>query len=98
MKKAISNHEKMLNKKLSLRSNNPKEYWKLLCSGDTKESVSKIQLDVLSEHYKKMNIDNGTYDQNEYKLAEDHCLFKNEFINSDFTSVEVKKCSVTFEK
>ena len=38
-----------------------------------------------------MNIDKGTYDdQNEYKLAEDHCLFKNEFINNDFTSVEVK--------
>ena len=91
MKKAIQNHDKMLNKKLkSLRSNNPKEYSKILCSGDKKDYVSKIQLDVLSEHFKQLNIDKGTYDQNEYKLAEDHCLFTNEFINNDFTSVEVK--------
>ena len=51
VKLAIHKYEQMFNKKLrNLRTSNPKVFWKLLCSGDKKETTSKISLEALSDY------------------------------------------------
>ena len=57
--------EKAFNNKLRVLKNaNPKEYWKLLC----KTIASKIHIDVLSEHFKKLNNDENIYDEQDKKF------------------------------
>ena len=72
VKNAIHKYEHSLNKKLrSLRSNNPKEYWKILCSGDKKESIEQIKLDALSDYFRTLNIHQNNYEEREFLLAKD---------------------------
>ena len=64
MKVSMNKFEKAFNNKLRVLKNaNPKEYWKLLCTNDKKEVVSKIHVDVLSEHFKKLNNAENIYDE-----------------------------------
>ena len=90
VKKAIQLYEKRFNMKMrKLRTRNPKEFWKLLCSADKKDTANKIKLEVLTEYFKNLNIDKNDYNDNENVLADDRALFKNDFINNDFTVSEV---------
>jgi hypothetical protein len=90
-KKAIQRYERLFNRKLrNLRTNNPKDFWKLLCSGDKKDVTSKISLDAPSDYFKDLNIDKNEYNANEQTLAEDRSMFQNEFINKEFTVSEVR--------
>ena len=91
-KNAIHKYEHSLNKKLrSLRSNTPKEYRKILCSGDKKESIEKIKLYALSDYFRTLNIDQNNYEERDFLLAKDTNLFPNSFLNEPFSEAEVKK-------
>ena len=87
MKVSMNKFEKAFNNKLRVLKNaNPKEYWKLLCTNDKKEVVSKIQVDVLSEHFKKLNNDENIYDEHDKKFVDVNVdeWSVNKYINEDF--------------
>ena len=58
-----------------------------------KENVDKIQMQVLTEYFKKLNVDDNTYDEHDWSFnnvnAEDATI--NSFINEDFDECEIRK-------
>jgi hypothetical protein len=89
--KNMSKYQKEFNKKLrSLKTSNPKEFWKLLCTNDKKKSVEKIQIDVFNEYFKKLSTDNNKYEIDDFKDTKWQGNNENLFINSDFTDQEIK--------
>ena len=60
-KKSMHAFDKAFNKKLRLlRNANSKEYWKMLCTSNKKENVDTIQMQVWTEYFKKLNVDDNT--------------------------------------
>ena len=93
MKVSMNKFEKAFNNKLRVLKNaNPKEYWKLLCTNDTKVA-SKIHIDVLSEYFKKLNNDENIYDEHDKKFDDVNAdeWSVNKYINEDFCESEIRK-------
>ena len=93
MKVSMNKFEKAFNNKLRVLKNaNPKEYWKLLCTNDKKEVVSKIHVDVLSEHFKKwimMRIFMMSMIRNVDVNVDEWSV--NKYINEGFCQSEIRK-------
>ena len=75
IKSSVNKYKKAFNNKLRLlKVSNSRDYWKILCFGDKKETVIKIQTEVLTEIFKELNIDKNVYDE---------CELLNGNINAD---------------
>ena len=79
-------YSKAFNKRLrDMKNNNPKDYWRLLCCKD-KRGIEKIQTTVLTEFFKKLNIDQHVYEESDINDQSNNVhINENMFINMDFT-------------
>ena len=94
IKVSMNKFEKVFNNKLRVIKNaNPQEYCKLLCTIDKTEVVSKIHIDVLSEHFKKLNNDENIYDEHDKKFVDVNVdeWSVNKYINEDICQSEIRK-------
>ena len=91
IRNAVRKYERNFNKKLrSLKTGNPREFWKLICTNDGKDTKSKIQLDILSGYFSKLNKDENMYENFEKQRSLDNCVLENEFLNAPFNENEVR--------
>ena len=89
LNRAIGVYENNFNEKLrSLKTSNPKEFWKLLCDKN-KVTDSKVDIDVFANFFTNLNIDNNTYDCNDKERARDKGALENDFLNELFSEDEV---------
>ena len=90
IRNAVRKYEKNFNRKLrSLRSSNPREFWKLICTNDGKQTTTKIKLDVLSNYFSHLNKDENKYDDIEIERSSDNSVLENEFLNAPFNEDEM---------
>ena len=63
-------YHKTLAKKLRLlKSNNAKEYWQIINGTNHKETTQKLSIDVLKDHFKKLNYANNNNPENQRKYT-----------------------------
>ena len=90
IRNAVWKYEKNFNRKLrSLKSSNPSEFWKLICTNDGNQTTSKIKLDVLSNYFSHLNKDANKYDDIEIERSSDNSVLENEFLNAPFNEDEM---------
>ena len=70
----------------SLKSSNPKEFWRMLCDKDVK--APDIDIKVLSDFFADLNKDNNVYDDSEKERAVDSRINDNVFLNDLFSEEE----------
>ena len=92
IKSSVNKYKKAFNNKLRLlKVSNSRDYWKILCSGDKKETVIKIQTEVLTEFFKELNIDKNVYDEceliNGNSNADEYTV--NQLLNVEFNEKEI---------
>ena len=82
--------KKIFNKKLrTLKTDNPKEFWKLICTNEGSDVNSKIHINVLAEYFANLNKDDNTYEEYEVQRSVDKSDFQNEFLNMPFHEDEI---------
>ena len=87
---AVRKYEKKINKKLrTLKTDNPKEFWKLICTNEGSDINSKIHINVLAEYFANLNKDDNTYEEYEVQRSVDKSDFQNEFLNMPFHEDEI---------
>ena len=93
MKVSMNKFEKAFNNKLRVLKMPIQRNIGNCCTNDKKEVVSKIHVDVLSEHFKKLNNDENIYDEHDKKFVDvnvDECSVI-KYINEDFCQSEIRK-------
>jgi hypothetical protein len=85
-----THRQKIRNKINNLKSTNPREYWKIINSGNKKNSP-EIPIDILFDYFKKLNekgddIDDSDINQNNTRVRE-----LNNIINAPITREEIEK-------
>ena len=87
---AFDLYKKRFNKKLrSLKCSDPKQYWKILCCNESKSIANKIQLEVMTEYFEKLNTDTNQYSEYDLELSKSNGYNDNEIINCPITVEEV---------
>ena len=93
IRNAVRKYENNFNRKLrSLKSSNPREFWKLICTNDGNQTTTKIKLDVLSNYFSLLNKDENKYDDIEIERSSDNSVSENEFLNAPFNEDECHMC------
>ena len=72
-----------------MRSTNPRDYWNLLNQGQKNHGVSNISVDILKEHFEKLNESNDTEDDDYFDPNSN--TLENPVLDADFTEAEVRK-------
>ncbi len=88
-------HKELNNKLKSLRSLNPKQYWRLLNSNYSKKNDSKLNFDDLSKHFENINKDAPILECTENELlneASDTNHNNASKMNSLFNEDEISDC------
>ena len=80
-----------IDKLRSLKSTNPKDYWRLLNGGKGNQTFAS--LDDLFEHFKKTNNSNETYENTEIPKTGDEPVLMNEEINAPITENEINEAA-----
>ena len=58
-------HKTWAKKLRLLKSNNAKEYWKIINGTNQKETTQKLSIDVLKDHFKQLNYANNNNPENQ---------------------------------
>ena len=91
MNKNINRYRNNLRDQMkTMKTTNPKEYWKLL-NNEPKVKPPSIPIDVLHEFFKSLNCDNSRLRHPDQLINEGNDEI-NEMINSEITTDEIQKC------
>ena len=97
LKKSVNNHRKQtMNKIKTLRTTNPKEYWKIINSGLKKDKKVNVPTEQLFDFFKDLNeekdieLPDYVLTSNEVEILSN--LQCNDSINSPITCDEIQKC------
>ena len=72
-----------------MKTDNPKEFWKRICTNEGSDINSKIHINVLAEYFANLNKDDNTYEEYEVQRSVDKSDFQNEFLNMPFHEDEI---------
>jgi hypothetical protein len=96
LKHEYANYHKELNLQLkSLRTSNPKEYWKILNQSDgNKNDTCNLGITEVSDHFEKLNSVNPITDEEETDLQNKGNVNTNNYeslLNANFTNEEIER-------
>lgn len=89
LSKARRNHEKiMLDRLRSLKSSDPRMYWKIINDKGNLKYGDKIVIEDFVEHFSNLNTNNASQANNNVPQPDESTVI-NEYINRDFTADEI---------
>ena len=80
----------MQNKLRKLKSNNPKEFWKIINSLENKHEEQNINIETVYDFFKGLN-ENNEHDNDDHNINID-VTDDDEILNSSITEAEILKC------